>query len=103
MEAVDCSWDSLVEIALHKLDSLKLLRSLRPIQLAFIHHPEHDLSSTLTQSSDFKGDQLQVFDKMQLFDRTSVEVYVAQPTFNNWLHDIPSSGTLPFLPLEWSF
>ncbi|CAK7355901.1 unnamed protein product [Dovyalis caffra] len=75
----DDSWDSWVDKAVAKLQSLKLLRSLRPINLS----TEHD--------KNFEDDY-QVFDEMQPWDRTSVEISISEPTFHKWVLDIPSSG-----------
>ncbi|XP_050225801.1 8-amino-7-oxononanoate synthase isoform X2 [Mercurialis annua] len=74
------SWDYWVEEALEKLQSLKLLRSLRPIYLS---------NSKETQ---VLGDDYEVFDQMQPWDRSSIEVSISQSTFRNWLLEIPSSG-----------
>lgn len=37
---------------------------------------------------------LEVFDEMQPWDRSSVEVEIGETTFHRWMHDTPSSGTL---------
>ncbi|KAM0970957.1 hypothetical protein ACFX15_018366 [Malus domestica] len=76
-------WDQWVEEALHKLDRLQLLRSLRPIYL-------HNGPTQEAQKS--AEDEFNVFDEMQTWDRSSVEVHIPEPTFEKWLHDIPSSG-----------
>ncbi|KAJ6308347.1 hypothetical protein OIU76_018013 [Salix suchowensis] len=73
------SWDSWVEEALAKLHSSKLLRSLRPINLFPQPHKNSE-------------DDYQVFDEMQPWDRSSVEISISEPTFHKWLLDIPSSG-----------
>eukprot|EP00258_Populus_trichocarpa_P045652 XP_024461671.1 8-amino-7-oxononanoate synthase isoform X2 [Populus trichocarpa] len=73
------SWDSWVDEALAKLHSLKLLRSLRPINLSPQPHKNCE-------------DDYQVFDEMQPWDRSSVEISISEPTFHKWLLDIPSSG-----------
>ncbi|KAI4320081.1 hypothetical protein MLD38_033597 [Melastoma candidum] len=69
-------WDSWVEDSLSKLESLKLLRSLRPIHLQPPPHSDH----------------LEFFDRLMPWDRSSVDISVSLPTFRNWLLDIPSSG-----------
>ncbi|KAK0598627.1 hypothetical protein LWI29_036462 [Acer saccharum] len=74
-------WDDWVEEALSKLQSLKLLRSLRPIYV-----------STNEQQLQLLGEEYEVFDEMQQWDRSSVEVSISQTTFHRWLHEIPSSG-----------
>ncbi|KAI9161888.1 hypothetical protein LWI28_021753 [Acer negundo] len=74
-------WDGWVEEALSKLQSLKLLRSLRPIYV-----------STNEQKLQLLGKEYEVFDEMQQWDRSSVEVSISQTTFHRWLHEIPSSG-----------
>jgi 8-amino-7-oxononanoate synthase len=78
------SWDSWVDEALAKLHSLKLLRSLRPINLSPQPHKNCE-------------DDYQVFDEMQPWDRSSVEISISEPTFHKWLLDIPSSGILFFI------
>ena len=79
MESVTSSWDQWVEEALSKLESLHLLRSLRPIHLPNGAVQAHDL---------------QVFDQMRHWDRSTVEIEIADATFQKWLLDISSSGTL---------
>lgn len=80
-------WDYWVEDALSKLESLKLLRSLRPI-----HLPPSESSST--ESNDFE-----FYDDLRQWDRASVEVEISEATFQKWLQDIPSTGMIlsPFL------
>ncbi|XP_065849866.1 8-amino-7-oxononanoate synthase isoform X1 [Euphorbia lathyris] len=77
------SWDFWVDEALSKLQSLKLLRSLRPIYLSNEPNslPKHNTS-----------DEYEVFDEMQHWDRSSVHVSISDSTFQKWLLDIPSSG-----------
>ncbi|KAL3647514.1 hypothetical protein CASFOL_008482 [Castilleja foliolosa] len=72
-------WDTWLEEALSKLESLKVLRSLRPIQL-----------HTISQSNP--NQKLQLFDGLNEWDRASVEVNISESTFRKWLHDVPSSG-----------
>lgn len=73
------SWDQWVEEALSKLDSLKLLRSLRPIAL-----PSQDRAPN--------GDEYEVFDKLSQWDRASIEVEISENTFRSWINEVPSSG-----------
>jgi len=73
-------WEKWVEEALTTLDSLKVLRSLRPI--------------CLQRGVDDDDDAFQVFDEMQQWDRSSVEVQIRETTFRKWMHDTPSSGKL---------
>ncbi|XP_065848406.1 8-amino-7-oxononanoate synthase-like [Euphorbia lathyris] len=77
------SWDFWVDEALSKLQSLKLLASLRPIYLSKEPNylPKHNTS-----------DDYEVFDEMQHWDRSSVHVSMSDSTFQKWLLDIPSSG-----------
>ncbi|XP_008234422.1 PREDICTED: 8-amino-7-oxononanoate synthase-like [Prunus mume] len=77
------SWDNGVEEALQKLEHLQLLRSLRPIYLQ--NGPTQEAQNPV-------DDEFHVFDEMQPWDRSSVEVHIPEPTFQKWLHDIPSSG-----------
>lgn len=76
------SWDCWVEEALLKLDSLKLLRSLTPIHLPIENEPKNA----------GKHDEFEVFDALQPWDRTSVEVEIAETSFRRWIQDISSSG-----------
>lgn len=80
-------WDNWVEEAVSKLESLKVLRSLRPIHLI------------RSDSFQTKSDELEFYDGLRQWDRASVEVQISEPTFQKWLEDIPSSGTtFLFLP-----
>ncbi|WVY99787.1 hypothetical protein V8G54_025857 [Vigna mungo] len=74
-------WDSWVEEALTTLHSLKVLRSLRPICLR-----------SCSLQFGLRGTAFQVFDEMQHWDRSSVEVEIAESTFSRWMHDTPSAG-----------
>ena len=84
METPSACWDKWVGEALATLHSLKVLRSVRPICLRN------------SQPLQFGVDDgaFQVFDEMQQWDRSSVEVEIAETTFSRWMHDTPSSGTL---------
>ncbi|XVF49395.1 hypothetical protein PTKIN_Ptkin04bG0008300 [Pterospermum kingtungense] len=75
-------WDKWVEEALSKLESLKLLRSLRPLYLS-------NNVGTVGISSE---DEYEVFDEMQQWDRSSVLVSISESTYRKWLLEIPSSG-----------
>ncbi|KAF2289224.1 hypothetical protein GH714_030003 [Hevea brasiliensis] len=77
------SWDYWVQEALAKLESLKLLRSLRPIYLSKESNPSRKVAL---------GVNYEVFDEMQPWDRSSVEVSISESTFQKWLLEIPSSG-----------
>ncbi|WOH06831.1 hypothetical protein DCAR_0626259 [Daucus carota subsp. sativus] len=79
-------WDNWVGEALSKLESLKVIRSLRPI------HLHNNLSSSKPQDFELKVDEPQVFDGLRQWDRDSVHVDIAESTFQKWLQDIPSSG-----------
>ncbi|CAO2825854.1 unnamed protein product [Amaranthus hypochondriacus] len=72
------NWDEWVDLALLKLESSKLLRSLRPI----------NVSNNCSNFHEYK-----VFDRLHQWDRTSIEVTISESTFHNWLNDIPSCGT----------
>ncbi|PON56392.1 LL-diaminopimelate aminotransferase [Trema orientale] len=82
---VTSSWDKWVEEALSKLESLQLLRSLRPIYLRT--EPEHPIKADAPIQDEF-----QVFDEMQQWDRSSVEIQISDATFQNWVNHISSSG-----------
>ncbi|XP_062092204.1 8-amino-7-oxononanoate synthase isoform X2 [Humulus lupulus] len=81
-------WDYWIEEALSKLDSLQLLRSLRPIYLRNV--PEHPINTASSKSSI--EDEFQVFDELHTWDRSSVEIEISDATFQNWVHHISSSG-----------
>ncbi|CAL5198896.1 unnamed protein product [Lathyrus oleraceus] len=72
-------WDKWVQEALTTLDSLKVLRSLRLISL-------------WSQKVPVDHDAFEVFDEMQQWDRSSVEVKIGETTFREWMNDTPSSG-----------
>ncbi|KAK3033266.1 hypothetical protein RJ639_033146 [Escallonia herrerae] len=76
------SWDMWVEQALSRLESLKVIRSLRPIHLSTPNNSKNSLNS----------DALEVFDGLRHWDRASVEVEIADSTYQRWVQDIPSSG-----------
>ena len=93
------TWDYWVEEALARLESLKVLRSLRPIyirsekqripinnELQFLSNPKKD---------EGENEEFEVFDEMRQWDRSSVEVEIGESTFQRWMHDTPSSGN-PF-------
>ncbi|XP_057952263.1 8-amino-7-oxononanoate synthase isoform X3 [Malania oleifera] len=82
------SWDCWVEAGLSRLDSLKLLRSLRPIQLPC--DSTKPIGCKAKNSSNF--DEYEVFDELQPWDRSSVEVEIAETTFQRWVDEVPSSG-----------
>lgn len=88
MEALS-SWDDWVQEALSKLESLQLLRSLRPIYLR--NEPEHPIEND--SSKPPIQDEFQVFDEMQSWDRSSVEIQISDATFHNWVNHISTSGT----------
>ncbi|KAM7491762.1 hypothetical protein LguiA_034683 [Lonicera macranthoides] len=81
------SWDYWVEQALSRLVSLKLIRSLRPIHLSHNHKP-----TPIEPNNAHNLDEYQVFDELREWDRASVEVEIAESTFQRWVEDIPSSG-----------
>ncbi|KAL7001734.1 8-amino-7-oxononanoate synthase [Sarracenia purpurea var. burkii] len=82
-------WDHWVEEALSKLESLKLLRSLRPIHLP---SDEEHKPIEIGQNNALNSDEFVVFDGLQQWDRASVEVEMAESTFQRWVRDVPSSG-----------
>ncbi|CAK9135134.1 unnamed protein product [Ilex paraguariensis] len=75
-------WDNWVEQVLSKLESTKLLRSLRPIHLPSTEQPQIPSNS----------DEFEVYDGLRQWDRAYVEVEIAETTFQKWVQDIPSSG-----------
>lgn len=90
-------WDNLVEEALVKLESLKLLRSLRPIHLPNNQQPKpienEDQSSSKPDREEHGKQAFQVFNEMQPWDRSSVEVQIAEKTFQIWQRDLPCTGS----------
>lgn len=91
-------WDIWVDEALSKLESLKLIRSLRPIYL-------HNNNVSLLKAQEFepKNDEHQVFDGLRQWDRDSVHVDIADSTFQKWVQDIPSSGIFFFFFLNYCY
>ncbi|KAJ4721915.1 8-amino-7-oxononanoate synthase [Melia azedarach] len=78
-------WNKWVEKALSKLETLKVLRSLRPIYVSSNEQMQQQ------QTEPIDG-YYEVFDEMQPWDRSSVEISISDSTFQRWLHEIPSSG-----------
>lgn len=79
-------WDKWVEEALSKLEALKVLRSLRPIYLS-----PNDRHRRVRNPGHI-GEDYEVFDEMQHWDRNAVQISISDSTFQRWLHDVPSSG-----------
>ena len=88
------SWDYWVEQELSRLVSLKLIRSLRPIHLSHNHKP-----TSIEPNNAHNLDEYQVFDELREWDRASVEVEIAESTFQRWVQDIPSSGKIHLSPI----
>ncbi|XVF08489.1 hypothetical protein REPUB_Repub07fG0007500 [Reevesia pubescens] len=78
-------WDKWVEEAVSKLESLKLLRSLRPLYLS-------NEQSELANVGSSIEEEYEVFGEMQPWDRSSVQVSISELTYRKWLLEIPSSG-----------
>lgn len=87
------SWDEWVELALQKLESHKLLRSVRPIHLS-------KDSNSLSHSN---ADDFEFFDELRQWDRDTVEVQISETTYHKWLQDIPSSGAGYFYSISFFF
>ncbi|KAM3730420.1 hypothetical protein ACB098_12G086300 [Castanea mollissima] len=89
-------WDSLVEEALAKLESLKLVRHLRPIHLPNDQQPkpiENEPQSNSISDQEEAGEEVfQMFDEMQQWERSSVEVHIAEETFQSWVREISTTG-----------
>ncbi|KAK4256439.1 hypothetical protein QN277_009303 [Acacia crassicarpa] len=90
------AWDCWVGQALARLESLKVLRSLRPICLRkqtthlrvendeqYVPNPENVVPD---------DEEFEVFHELRPWDRLAVEVEIGEPTFNKWMHDTPSPG-----------
>ncbi|XP_054812697.1 8-amino-7-oxononanoate synthase isoform X2 [Prosopis cineraria] len=93
---IPSAWDYWVGEALARLESLKLLRSLRPICLRKQNthlHVENGKQYVPIPEIVGEGDEeFEVFDQMRPWDRSSVEVEIGEPTFNRWMNDTPSPG-----------
>ena len=98
MESPSAWWDNWVEEALATLDSLNVLRSLRPICLRKEKQriPFENELQNVPGPPMFGVDigAFEMFDEMQQRDRSSVEVEIGETTFQRWMHDTPSSGIL---------
>lgn len=81
------SWDHWVEEALQKLQHLQLVGSLRPIHLH---------SAPALEAQKPIEDEFNVFDELQPWDRSAVQVQITEATFQKWVHDITSSGRVQF-------
>lgn len=79
-----------MERALSRLDSQKLLRSLRPILPSKANQPGSE--ETCPSNASVSGDDFEVFDGLRQWDRASVEVMISETTYRKWLKDVPSSG-----------
>ncbi|EPS62699.1 hypothetical protein M569_12090, partial [Genlisea aurea] len=86
-EMIPAELEEWVKEAISKLHSLKLLRSLRPIQLT-------SANCDAFQSSLSPRREDLIFDGPRKWDRDSVQVNVSESTFQKWLHDSPSSGSI---------
>lgn len=93
-------WDQWVEEALSKLESLKLLHSLRPIHLP-INEQLKPIDTQMKNASNY--DELEVFNGLRQWDRASVEVVIADSTFQRWVHEIPSCGTVNLIGFHFVF
>ncbi|GMP69849.1 hypothetical protein CsSME_00028947 [Camellia sinensis var. sinensis] len=82
-------WDQWVEEAVSKLESLKLLRSLRPIHLP-INEQSKPIDTQMKNASNY--DEFEAFDGLRQWDRASVEVVIADSTFQRWVREVPSCG-----------
>ena len=93
-------WDSLVEEALAKLESLKLVRHLRPIHLPSDQQPKpienEPQSNSISDQEEAVKEFFQMFDEMQQWERSSVEVHIAEETFQSWVCEISTTGKLLF-------
>lgn len=91
-------WDSLIEEALAKLESLKLVRHLRPIHLPSDQQPKHienePQSNSISDQEEAVKEFFQMFDEMQQWERSSVEVHIAEKTFQSWVCEISTTGKL---------
>lgn len=92
------AWDNWVGEALQRLESLKVLRSLRPIYLRKgkpLSPTDNELEYVPNPENGGDDDEeFEVFDEMRPWDRSSVEVEIEESTFQRWMHDTPSPGTL---------
>lgn len=93
-------WDSSVEEALAKLESLKLVRHLRPVHLPNDQQPKpienEPQSNSISDQEEAGKEDFQMFDEMQQWERSSVEVHIAEETFQSWVCEISTTGKLLF-------
>ncbi|XP_028081352.1 8-amino-7-oxononanoate synthase-like [Camellia sinensis] len=82
-------WAQWVEEALSKLESLKLLRSLRPIHLP-INEQLKPIDTQMKNASNYN--EFEVFDSLRQWDKASIEVVIADSTFQRRVREIPSCG-----------
>ncbi|KAK6250418.1 hypothetical protein SCA6_004423 [Theobroma cacao] len=78
-------WEKWVEQAVSKLESLKLLRSLRPLYLSSVRQEVANVGIS-------NEEEYELFDAVQPCDRSSIEVSISESTYRKWLLEVPSSG-----------
>ncbi|XP_031503251.2 8-amino-7-oxononanoate synthase isoform X1 [Nymphaea colorata] len=88
-EEMGSCWDSWVEEALRRLDSRKVLRSVRPV---FVSSQEARPATTGFLFDSEEGQELETFDGPGIWDRSAVEVEMSEPTFKKWMQDTSSLG-----------
>ncbi|KAF5960175.1 hypothetical protein HYC85_001384 [Camellia sinensis] len=93
-------WDQWVEEALSKLESLKLLRSLRPIHF-HINEQSKPIDTQMKNASNY--DEFEVFDGLRQWDRASVEVVIADSTFQRWVSEVLSCDTVNLIGFHFVF
>lgn len=90
------AWDCWVGQALARLESLKVLRSLRPIclrkQTTHLRVENDEQYVPKPENVVPDDEELEVFHELRPWDRLAVEVEIGEPTFNKWMHDTPSAG-----------
>ncbi|CAN6477973.1 unnamed protein product [Victoria cruziana] len=82
-------WDSWVEEAVRRLDSRKVVRSVRPV---FVSSQEASLPTIGFVFESVGGRELETFDGPGIWDRSAVEVAMSEPTFEKWMQDSSSLG-----------
>uniref|UniRef100_A0A0C9RNB3 TSA: Wollemia nobilis Ref_Wollemi_Transcript_9000_2152 transcribed RNA sequence n=1 Tax=Wollemia nobilis TaxID=56998 RepID=A0A0C9RNB3_9CONI len=96
----ETSWDLWLEEALHKLESLKRLRSLRPLfPVSFEGRgvlSSLNVSSPLVVSDGNKEEEMleefETYESPGPWDRSAVEVEISEATFAQWTNNLCSTG-----------
>lgn len=80
-------WDKWVAESVEKLEGSKLLLSLRTMYLKNLEEEEDVRGSRANIEEEYP-----VFNQLNPWDRTSVEMAVSEFTFNNWVNGLSTTG-----------